>query len=210
MTSETRTIWPSKVEVHLPFLKKAVVGVSTTPALLGVGYILGRRIGATLHERDYGSRVELANASVRLLREHPLIGTGPAYMSELGKLMGWGRVGSHNTYLQILLSFGILGALPFFIALVFTLKSAWNVRGSPWGGMWFAIVATALAFGVTGHLGYNKSFWLILALGGNAWVMAGMNPRSVLRFDGGHGRFRFPVRALLGASPRVQGRIGLK
>ncbi len=41
-------LWPSKVAIHLPLLKKAVVGVSTTPALIGVGYILGRRIGAIM------------------------------------------------------------------------------------------------------------------------------------------------------------------
>ncbi|MBN2069912.1 MAG: oligopeptide transporter, OPT family [Candidatus Krumholzibacteriota bacterium] len=41
-------LWPSRVSVTLPFIKKAVVGVSTTPALLGVGYILGRRIGAIM------------------------------------------------------------------------------------------------------------------------------------------------------------------
>jgi putative OPT family oligopeptide transporter len=41
-------LWPSKVQLRLPLLKKAVVGVSTTPALLGVGYILGRRIGAIM------------------------------------------------------------------------------------------------------------------------------------------------------------------
>lgn len=41
-------LWPSKVKLHLPLLKKAVVGVSATPALLGVGYILGRRIGTIM------------------------------------------------------------------------------------------------------------------------------------------------------------------
>jgi putative OPT family oligopeptide transporter len=41
-------LWPSRVQVHLPLIKKAVLGVSTTPALLGVGYILGRRIGAIM------------------------------------------------------------------------------------------------------------------------------------------------------------------
>ncbi len=41
-------LWPSNISVRLPFIKKAVVGVSTTPALLGVGYILGRRIGAIM------------------------------------------------------------------------------------------------------------------------------------------------------------------
>ncbi len=41
-------LWPSSVNVKLPILPKAEVGVSTTPALLGVGYILGRRIGAIM------------------------------------------------------------------------------------------------------------------------------------------------------------------
>jgi putative OPT family oligopeptide transporter len=41
-------IWPSRVSIKVPLIKKAVVGVSTTPALMGVGYILGRRIGAIM------------------------------------------------------------------------------------------------------------------------------------------------------------------
>ena len=38
----------SKVQIVLPFIKKGVIGISTTPALMGVGYILGRRIGTIL------------------------------------------------------------------------------------------------------------------------------------------------------------------
>ena len=41
-------LWPDKIKLHLPLLKKAEVGVSTTPALIGVGYILGLRIGAIM------------------------------------------------------------------------------------------------------------------------------------------------------------------
>ncbi len=41
-------LWPDKVKIHLPLIKKGEVGLSTTPALLGVGYILGRRIGAIM------------------------------------------------------------------------------------------------------------------------------------------------------------------
>ncbi len=41
-------LWPDVVWAKLPFIKKAEVGISTTPALLGVGYILGRRIGAIM------------------------------------------------------------------------------------------------------------------------------------------------------------------
>ncbi len=41
-------LWPEEVAFRLPFIKKAMISVSTTPALLGVGYILGRRIGAIM------------------------------------------------------------------------------------------------------------------------------------------------------------------
>ncbi|MBN2102464.1 oligopeptide transporter, OPT family [bacterium] len=41
-------LWPSKVNIKLPVLPKANVGISTTPALLGVGYILGLRIGTIM------------------------------------------------------------------------------------------------------------------------------------------------------------------
>ncbi len=41
-------LWPSKIKIHLPLIKKGVVGVSATPALIGVGYILGRRIGTIM------------------------------------------------------------------------------------------------------------------------------------------------------------------
>lgn len=42
------SLWPDKVFVRLPVLPKAVIGVETSPALLGVGYILGRRIGTIM------------------------------------------------------------------------------------------------------------------------------------------------------------------
>jgi len=41
-------MWPSEVSVHIPGLKKGVLGLEATPALLGVGYILGFRISAIL------------------------------------------------------------------------------------------------------------------------------------------------------------------
>ena len=41
-------LWPSKVKLLLPVLPKAEIGVSTTPALIGVGYILGRRIATIM------------------------------------------------------------------------------------------------------------------------------------------------------------------
>jgi len=41
-------LWPSEVSIHVPGLRKGVLGLEATPALLGVGYILGFRISAIL------------------------------------------------------------------------------------------------------------------------------------------------------------------
>ncbi len=41
-------LWPSKLSMLIPGLKKAQLGIEATPALLGVGYILGFRISAIL------------------------------------------------------------------------------------------------------------------------------------------------------------------
>jgi O-antigen ligase len=131
-----------------------------------------RRIQATLYEQDFGSRDRLAEAAVVLARRHPLIGVGPGYAKELGRIMGWGRIAAHNTYLQVILSFGLLGFLPFLGGFTMILRGAWRVRGSPWGGIWFAILAMTFAFAIVGNMGYNKSFWIILALGANAPLMA--------------------------------------
>jgi len=41
-------LWPHKFETRVPGLPKALFGIETTPALLGVGYILGFRISAIM------------------------------------------------------------------------------------------------------------------------------------------------------------------
>ena len=41
-------IWPTEVDIRIPVLKKGMVGIEPTPALLGVGYVLGYRIAAIM------------------------------------------------------------------------------------------------------------------------------------------------------------------
>lgn len=41
-------LWPGEVDLHLPVIPKAEIGIEPTPALLGVGYVLGYRIGAIM------------------------------------------------------------------------------------------------------------------------------------------------------------------
>jgi len=41
-------LWPTEVHLKVPVLHKGEVGIETTPALLGVGYVLGYRISAIM------------------------------------------------------------------------------------------------------------------------------------------------------------------
>ena len=41
-------LWPREVAMRVPFLPKGQVGVNVAPALIGVGYILGPKIGAIM------------------------------------------------------------------------------------------------------------------------------------------------------------------
>jgi putative OPT family oligopeptide transporter len=41
-------LWPSDVAIPLPVLRKGVLGIEPTPALLGVGYVLGYRVSAIM------------------------------------------------------------------------------------------------------------------------------------------------------------------
>lgn len=41
-------LWPSEVDIRIPGMKKAEIGLEASPALLGVGYILGYRISAIM------------------------------------------------------------------------------------------------------------------------------------------------------------------
>jgi putative OPT family oligopeptide transporter len=45
---ELAKFWPDEVDFKLPLLKKGVLGIEPTPALLGVGYVLGYRISAIM------------------------------------------------------------------------------------------------------------------------------------------------------------------
>jgi len=41
-------LWPGEVDIKIPVLKKGLLGIEPTPALLGVGYVLGYRISAIM------------------------------------------------------------------------------------------------------------------------------------------------------------------
>jgi len=166
-----------RVPFHVVFVP-VVLGV-VLHVMMGTE-VMHRRIDATLYEHDYGTRDVLAEGSMVLFKRHPILGVGPAYVGALGRVLGLkGGLAAHNTYLQMLLSFGIVGTVPFLIAFGMSVLRLWRLRGPPWVGIWFAVLAMTAAYGVTSHLGYNKHFWIILALAANSPLMGRRVPARV-------------------------------
>jgi O-antigen ligase len=142
--------------------------------------ILAPRMQATIEERDTGTRFELAQGGLLLFSEEPFKGHGPAYVGKLGEMIGVKRISVHNTYLQILVSFGILGTIPYFAGLFATLRSVWRSRQTIWGATMLSALGMLLTFGMGGHMGYNRHYWILLALVGNAGSL-GASVKTLVR-----------------------------
>jgi uncharacterized oligopeptide transporter (OPT) family protein len=65
-------LWPSKLTVTLPVIKKAMISLETSPALLGVGYILGRRISTIMVGGGLLSWVVIIPAIVYLIGDQQI------------------------------------------------------------------------------------------------------------------------------------------
>lgn len=84
-------LWPSKVQLALPGTSKALLGIETTPALLGVGYILGFRTSTILVSGGLLSWMIIIPAIGHLggYLSHPLLDTGGRLLSEMPASFIW-------------------------------------------------------------------------------------------------------------------------
>jgi len=151
--------------------------VGGTAYFLGTEEVLVSRLNATLSAGDTGARGEIVESGIRLALERPLIGFGTTYGMELSRAVGYDYlIAAHNIYLQIFLSFGMIGFVPFFVGLASVVGVVWRLRDSVWGSMWLAVLMMTLVFGVVGHFADAKYFWIMIALAANAGVMVQSTP----------------------------------
>ncbi len=141
--------------------------------LLAAGYladatVLRERFAEALTGEDLGVRDVLVVHGIDLVSREPLFGYGPAFLEVLGDARGLNRaISSHNTYLQVALTFGLPALLLWFGIVVSALARAWrswNREREEVGALMVALVAASLAFGLVGDLGFNKFFWVMIAL----------------------------------------------
>jgi len=113
---------------------------------------------------DTAGRDTIFSDAWDMFLEKPMLGWGPVtHLYELGSRLGREYRDPHNLYLWVLTETGILGAIPFFIGLWLTWKSAWRARDGLQGVLPLAMLVCLLISNVSGTLIDRKLFWIVLA-----------------------------------------------
>lgn len=129
--------------------------------------ILLDRIMQVFVEGETGMRLELAKASFALIKSNFWFGVGTHYPEILGDFIGKVKIQTHNTYLQLLLSFGILGFVLFMLGVVFLFRELYKNQTNLIGSTSLIIfIAYLFTFG-TGGLVTNKILWVFYAIFAN-------------------------------------------
>jgi O-antigen ligase len=115
--------------------------------------------------RTIETRGKIAAVSVGMVLERPLLGWGVSYPRELGARMGRKPYVAHNLVLHVLVEVGIVGAVPFLVAVALCTLGTTRKLAGPLGGLPLAVMVTMLAANMALPLLLTKSFWLVLALG---------------------------------------------
>jgi O-antigen ligase len=153
-------------------------GVYRVPAM-------ATRLEAAIQAQDLTLREEILPASWTMFLEKPLVGWGPVnHMYELATRVPRRDLPyreTHNVALELLTETGIVGALPFLVAMAICILSAWRGRRGPLGALPFALALIVLGNRMSTAGIYTKAHWLALAFA----LAAGTASGDVRRSDAG-------------------------
>lgn len=139
------------------------------------------RLFNTVAGQEDNSRLVIWSWTGYLLAQQPWIGHGPDFMHLLGSYYQAGTVrNTHNSYLQVLLAFGIPSFVCWLGLLGSVLWRCWSVRSTPVGALFISVMAVTLMFGMTSDLAFNRFFWVTMALAANVGAYQGGPGRAPL------------------------------
>jgi O-antigen ligase len=117
----------------------------------------------TFEEGDTSGRDQIYDQGWQMFLEKPVYGWGIGHQRELGSRLGLPTRDFHNLYLHVLTQVGLIGAVPFFLGLLFCCVSAWKARKTVQGILPTAMILSLLAISAKGTTMTDKSLWLVLA-----------------------------------------------
>lgn len=154
-------------------LRNAALYIAVVPIIAWAGGVafssestLAMRFGAAIEGTDRGTRPELIEAGLSVASRSPWTGVGPAHDVLLGQELGLSRISAHNTWLQVGLSFGIFGLVPYTVFIGLTARQVWRRRLEREGVLAIAAVSLLLVKFLFAHTMNNKMTWIVLAIAG--------------------------------------------
>jgi O-antigen ligase len=119
------------------------------------------------YEGNLAARELIFPIAIEMILEQPLVGWRPVELwYEISSRAAWREFSdAHNLFLHLLMEVGIVGAGPFFLGLWLCGRAAWQARSGHLSLMPLALLLTLLAVNLSGTGTYEKSLWLVLALG---------------------------------------------
>lgn len=139
-----------------------LVGISIYYSFINTEYLIERFANRDIFSEEEGRYLIYLN-SFSLFSENPLFGLGGVYTYELGKLMDKGVIAAHNTYMQILLSFGLVGLIIFLSFIINAIKKVLNSNQSELKVMLSTLLITSLFSLLFTNWASDKFIWVIFA-----------------------------------------------
>ena len=117
---------------------------------------------------NLAQREDIFPAAWQMFKDRPLTGWGPASQTVLATRLRLPPAqhqtrGTHNLFLAVLTSTGVLGAIPFMIGLWLCTWAAWKARRGTEGSLPFAQVAALWVANLTINFVVLKLQWVVLA-----------------------------------------------
>jgi O-antigen ligase len=135
-------------------------------------YVMRKRIERTATEGGaMAGRELLFPALWGMFHEKPFTGWGPVNnqyevvkrATELIKRPEQMTKDAHNLYLELLTSTGLLGAIPFFLAMMLCVRAAWRARDGHYGILPLAVMCVFLVANISLNQVVHKPFWMFMA-----------------------------------------------
>jgi O-antigen ligase len=176
--------------VVLVVLAGLVAAIMQSPAMVS-------RFKRSMDENNMSGREDIFPTAWSMFKERPLAGWGPVdNMYELGRRIHYvkdlnrykhslsqrGAQDTHNMYLEILTSIGLIGAIPLFTSLILCIVAGWQARRGIQGSLPLAMVLMVLLINASGNWVASKLDFLLLAYalaGANQLVSVRPRPRAV-------------------------------
>jgi O-antigen ligase len=129
--------------------------------------VMKNRLADSLTTGNMAGREQLYPALGTMFLERPVFGWGPiTNTSELAIRIGErerSNRAAHNLVLELLTASGLVGALPFFLGVWFSVRNAWRARIGKHGVLPLALLGTLFTANMSGDWIASKLLWLVLA-----------------------------------------------